>query len=121
MKRVSFATMPKEVREMYQNCATRGDEQIRRLISQFNAFHGDYDDMNFTAERLATITARTLVVHGDRDNFFPVEIPVGLYRAIPRSELWIIPGGNHVPIYDRAVPFVAAALRFLDRAEAKSS
>ena len=113
MRRVSFATMPQEVREMYRECAKRGDEQIRQLISQFNAFHNSHDDMHFNAESLSMISARTLIVHGDRDHFFPVEIPVDLYRSIPKAALWIIPGGDHVPIYDSAVPFIATALRFL--------
>jgi pimeloyl-ACP methyl ester carboxylesterase len=106
MRRASFGTMPQEVREMYRECAKRGDEQIRQLITQFNAFHENDDDMNFTAQSLSTITARTLIIHGDRDNFFPVEIPVSIYRSIPGSALWIIPGGDHVPIYDPTVPFV---------------
>ena len=114
MRRASLDTMPKEVREMYSKCAKRGDEQIRQLITQFNALHDNYDDMNFTAQSLSTITARTLVVHGDRDNFFPVEIPVSIYRSIPDAELWIIPGGDHVPIYNSAVPFTSTVLRFLD-------
>jgi len=114
MRRASFATMPKPVQDMYRECAKRGDKQIYQLIAQFNALHENYDDMNFTAQTLSTITARTLIVHGDRDNFFPVEIPVGLYRSIPDAALWIIPGGNHVPIYESSVPFVSTALRFLD-------
>ena len=113
MRRASFDSMPPQVQEMYRECAKRGDEQIRQLIAQFNAFQSNYDDMNFTAEVLSTITARTLVVHGDRDRFFPVEIPVGLYRAIPNAELWIIPGGDHAPIYDTPAAFTATALRFL--------
>ncbi|MFS2032426.1 alpha/beta fold hydrolase [Polaromonas sp. CT11-55] len=119
MRRASFGTMPQQVREMYRECAKRGEEQIRQLMAQFNALHANYDDMNFTAQRLSTITARTLVVHGDRDAFFPVEIPVSLYRSIPDAELWIIPGGDHVPIYDSTVPFTSTALRFLDEAGSK--
>lgn len=114
MRRASLATMPEEVRAMYRECAKRGDEQIRQLLSQFNAFHENHDDMNFTPQTLSTITARTLVVHGDRDHFFPVEIPVGLVRGIPNAALWMIPGGGHVPIYDSTVPFTTTALRFLD-------
>jgi pimeloyl-ACP methyl ester carboxylesterase len=114
MRRASFATMPQQVQVMYRECAKRGDEQMRQLIAQFNALHDDRDDMNFTAESLATITARTLIVHGDRDRFFPVEIPVNLYRSIPDAALWIIPGGDHVPVYDATVPFTSTALRFLD-------
>jgi len=32
-----------------------------------------YDDMNFTAQSLSTITVRKLVVHNDRDPFFPLK------------------------------------------------
>ena len=113
MRRASLRTMPDDVQAMYRECAKRGDEQIRQLIAQFNALHDNYDDMNFTAQTLSTITARTLVVHGERDHFFPVEIPIGLARDIPNAELWLVPGGAHVPIFDAAVPFTTTALRFL--------
>jgi pimeloyl-ACP methyl ester carboxylesterase len=119
LRGASFGNMPQEVQEMYRECAKRGDAQIRQLITQFNALHKDYDDMNFTAQSLSTITARTLVVHGDRDRFFPVEIPVSIYRSIPDAALWIIPGGDHVPIYDSTVPFTSTALRFLDGPDSK--
>jgi pimeloyl-ACP methyl ester carboxylesterase len=119
MRRASFGTMPPPVQEMYQECAKRGDEQIRQLITQFNALAENYDDMNFTAQSLSTITARTLVVHGDCDRFFPVEIPVSVYRSIPDAALWIIPGGDHVPIFDPTVPFTSTALRFLDGPDSK--
>lgn len=114
MRRVSFRTMPPEVREMYLECAKRGEEQVQQLIAQFNALAENTDDMHFTEKDLSVITARTLIVHGDRDPFFPVEIPVSIYRSIPDAALWIIPGGDHVPIYDPAVPFTATALRFLE-------
>ncbi|MFT3823953.1 MAG: alpha/beta hydrolase [Chitinophagaceae bacterium] len=119
MRRASFDTMPPEVREMYRECAKRGEEQIRGLIAQFNAFCEDYDDMNFTEQSLSIITARTLVVHGERDNFFPIEIAENIYRSIPGATLWIIPGGDHVPIYDPVVPFTSTALQFLDEANSK--
>jgi pimeloyl-ACP methyl ester carboxylesterase len=120
MRRASFSTMPEQVRTMYRQCAKRGDEQIRQLITQFNAFHQNDDDMNFTAQHLSTITARTLVVHGDRDSFFPVDIPVHIYRSIPNAALWIIPGGDHVPIFDATLPFTSTALRFLDGSKPSS-
>jgi pimeloyl-ACP methyl ester carboxylesterase len=119
MRRASFDTMPREVQEMYRECAKQGEGQIRQLISQFNALHENYDDMNFTAQRLSTITARTLVVHGDRDHFFPVEVAVNIYRSIPNAALWIIPNGDHVPIYDFRVPFIPTALQFLDESDNK--
>ncbi|WP_134495507.1 alpha/beta fold hydrolase [Microvirga pakistanensis] len=120
MRRASFDVMPQQVKEMYRECAKRGDEQIGQLIAQFNALGENHDDMNFTAYELSNITARTLVVHGDRDRFFPIEIPVNIYRSIPNAALWIIPGGEHAPIYDPVVPFTTTALRFLDGSESKS-
>jgi pimeloyl-ACP methyl ester carboxylesterase len=97
----------------------RGDEQIRGLFRQFHEFKDSYDDMNFTGPLLSTITARTLIIHGDRDEFFPVSIPLEMYQSIPRASLWIIPNGDHVPISDPKVPFIATALDFLRNEERK--
>jgi pimeloyl-ACP methyl ester carboxylesterase len=75
--------------------------------------------MNFTSQKLSTITARTLVVHGDRDNFFPIAIPKTIHHSIPNSDLWIIPGGDHVPIYDSTIPFTETAIEFLNKTKRK--
>jgi pimeloyl-ACP methyl ester carboxylesterase len=92
----------------------RGDDQIRSLIAQFHSFKDSYDDMNFTPPYLSTITAQTLIVHGDRDAFFPVSIPVEMYAFIPHAYLWIVPNGDHVPIFEeRAAVFTQTALEFL--------
>ena len=79
-----------------------------------HAFAEDRTDMNFTPESLATITAKTLIVHGDRDPLYPVELALELYRAIPKAELWVVPNGGHGPIFgDQAGPFVQTAAAFL--------
>ena len=101
MRRVVADSLPPPVRQMFSECATRGDPQVRELAGQFARFRDSYDDMNFTAPLLGTIRARTLIVHGDRDEFFPVDIPVRMYRTIPEAALWIIPRGDHVPIFGR--------------------
>ncbi len=119
MRETSADNMPPDVQAMYRECASRGDSQIRQLAMQFHEFYRSYDDMNFTGPYLSTISARTLIVHGDRDPFFPVEIPVSIFRSIPDASLWIVPGGDHVPIYDPGVPFVATVLQFLDDDRAK--
>jgi pimeloyl-ACP methyl ester carboxylesterase len=106
--------IPREVMDQFLPCASRGEEQVRELVTQFLEFQHSYDDMTFTVPHLATISARTLIVHGDRDAFFPVDIPVEMYRSIPTAALWIVPGGGHVPIFDPLVPFTDVALRFLE-------
>src|SRR5258708_4649475 len=91
-----------------------GDTQIKALLANAKAFADSYDDMNFTAPYLSTIQARTLIVQGDRDPFYPVEISVEMARAIPRSSLWIVPNGSHVPIGGERWPeFAKAAGAFL--------
>jgi hypothetical protein len=43
-----------------------------------------------------------------------VDIAAGMYRAIPRSALWIIPNGGHIPILGAFAPvFQDEALAFL--------
>jgi pimeloyl-ACP methyl ester carboxylesterase len=91
-----------------------GDEQIRALWREGNAFKDSYDDMNFTPPYLSTIKARTLIVHGDRDPLYPINIPLELHAAIPGSHLWIIPNGGHGPVFGAMVEsFTSIASAFL--------
>jgi pimeloyl-ACP methyl ester carboxylesterase len=91
-----------------------GDEQIESLWALPGRFAEDPSDMSFTRERLATIAARTLIVTGDRDPFYPVELAVELYRAIPRCCLWVVPEAMHSPIFlSQREAFAAESMRFL--------
>ena len=82
--------------------ATRGDQQAASLLQQFSDLASSVDDPAFTPPLLGTVTAPTLIVHGDRDEFFPVEIAVQLYRSIPNAYLHVYPNGSHEPIYEPA-------------------
>ena len=78
----------------WARCAQRhvhGDDQIRMLFEQMRGLKDSHDDMAFTPPLLATITARTLIVHGDRDPLYPVELALEMYRSIPASALWVVP------------------------------
>ena len=93
--------------------ATKGEDALSRHAREFA---GDRDDMDFTAARLSAITAKTLIVHGDRDPFYPVEQAVELLRGIPNASLWVVPDGGHGPIFgEQAAPFVQTATAFLAR------
>jgi len=94
-----------------------GDDQIRALWRHAREFADDRDDMNFTAATLSTITARTLIVHGDRDPLYPVELAVELFRSIPNAQLCVVPNGGHGPIFgEQAAAFVKTATLFLANA-----
>jgi pimeloyl-ACP methyl ester carboxylesterase len=98
----------------YRKLHTNGDDQIRLLISQFQNFADSYEDVNFTPPLMSTITAKTLIIHVDRDWAYPVTIAAQMYQSIPKSYLWIVPNGGHVPIFDKLAPmFSQTALEFL--------
>jgi pimeloyl-ACP methyl ester carboxylesterase len=88
------------------------DGQLDTLFAQVHAF-AEGNDPSFTREDLATISADTLIVFGDRDPLYPVSLAVELREAIPRSWLWVVPNGGHGPVFGpAAAPFVATALAF---------
>jgi pimeloyl-ACP methyl ester carboxylesterase len=90
------------------------DEQIRALWRMAGALADSYDDLNFTPPYLSTITARTLIVHGDRDQLYPVRLAVEMYEAIAGAQLWVVPNGGHGPIFGAlAEHFVSTAVAFL--------
>jgi pimeloyl-ACP methyl ester carboxylesterase len=92
-----------------------GDGQIAALWQLPARFADDATDMSFTRDRLRAITAKTLVVAGDRDPLYPVELAVELYRGIPDASLYVVPGGGHGPIFEsERDAFVRRALAFLD-------
>jgi pimeloyl-ACP methyl ester carboxylesterase len=92
----------------------QGDEQILAIWQWLRGMADSYDDMNFTPPLLSKVTASTLIVYGDRDFLYPIEMAVDMYRAIPKSALWVVPNGNHGPIFREQTPsFIKAALAFL--------
>lgn len=78
-----------------QNRHVGGADQMRRILQAFYAAHADYRFLNFTPPLLTRITSPTLIVHGDRDVFFPLEIALEMYRSIPEAYLWVVPGEGH--------------------------
>lgn len=90
-----------------------GDEQIVALWDWTRGMSDSYDDMNFTPQSLSSITASTLIVYGDRDPLYPVELAAEMYHAIPHSALWVVPNGGHGPVFFDAAPqFAQTALAF---------
>ena len=106
--------LPEKQWEVLRQRHAGGDVQIKALMASTKAFAETYDDMNFTPPLLSTIQARTLLVQGDRDPLYPVELSVEMAKAIPKSRLWIIPNGGHGPIIgERWAEFLKMAGAFL--------
>jgi len=106
--------LPENERQAMRRRHRYGEAQIQALFAQTKTFATTYDDVNFTPPLLSTITARTLIVFGDRDFLYPVSIAFELHAAIPRSFLWVVPNGPHGPIFGpHAARFAATATDFL--------
>jgi len=91
-----------------------GDAQIQAILDSSASFADSYDDLTFTPPHLATIQAKTLIVQGDRDFLYPVEISVEMARAIPKSSLWIVPNAGHGSVFGKKwQEFVRTAVEFL--------
>jgi len=107
-------SLPQQQWEVLRHRHPEGDAQIKALLASTKAFATSYDDMNFTPPYLSTIQARTLIVQGDRDPLYPVEISVEMARAIRQSSLWIVPNGGHGPVIGDGWPeFLKTAAAFL--------
>lgn len=52
-------------------------------------------ELPFNPEDLRKITIPTLILHGDRDMYFPLEIPLNMYKAMSNAQLGIVPNCNH--------------------------
>ena len=94
-----------------------GEEQVLQLMRQFHSYKDSYDDVNFTKPYLASIKTSTLIVQGDRDQFFPVHIAFEMYNGIPNSYLWVVPNSGHsadLHTTEGRNIFIGAVLDFLE-------
>jgi pimeloyl-ACP methyl ester carboxylesterase len=73
------------------------------------------DELPFTPGDLSEIGCPTLIMHGDRDVFFPVHVPITMYQTIPNSELCILPNCGHGLPLDSPTLFMTGLLGFLSR------
>lgn len=66
------------------------------IARQFYHFHKLKGDPSITPDQLATIKARTLIIHGDND-FVPVSQAWEMFQQIPNAHLYVVPNGWHMP------------------------
>lgn len=110
-------TIGKVTEEQWENLRSQhihGDEQIRKLYRQFIECAEDYEDMSFIPPYLKTISAKTLIIHGDRDFAYPIDMATEMYKSIPNSYLWIVPNGGHWPFdQNNYESFIKTTINFL--------
>jgi pimeloyl-ACP methyl ester carboxylesterase len=117
MRQVPVKNVPLSERETMRQRHKLGDDQIVALWDWRCGMSISYDHMNFTPPALSRIAASTLAVYGDRDFLYSIETGVGMYRAIPKSALWVVPNGRYSPVFlDGAALFAQTALAFFRNA-----
>ncbi|HEY4994545.1 MAG TPA: alpha/beta hydrolase, partial [Nakamurella sp.] len=75
------------------------------------AFHRTTQPTGHTYEDFAKITAPTLILVGDRDEFCTVDEAVTAFGKLPQGELAVLPGTGHVISPGK----VAATIDFFER------
>jgi pimeloyl-ACP methyl ester carboxylesterase len=93
-----------------------GDDYWQVLRDVFRGFGSESaHELDFRLDDLRAIDCPVLVLHGDRDPFFPVAVPVAMYSAFPRAELAILPNVGHTLPRDAPDLFVTLVTQFHER------
>jgi pimeloyl-ACP methyl ester carboxylesterase len=95
--------------------AYHGEDYWKVLREVFRSWTDDPPELPFAPEDLRAITCPVLVLHGDRDPFFPVDVPTTMYRSLPNAELCILPATGHFLPKEEPELFLAVVRGFLER------
>ena len=85
------------VQEWYGKLHPGGQTQAQHIFGQYNGLAKTSE--HIAPEVLKTLSVNTLIVWGDRDPAFPLEIPMEMYRSLPNAALWVIPQQGHTPLW----------------------
>lgn len=111
----SFESLPAHEQAMMRARCPGGEKQIAWLIEQTHLMADSIADVHFTPAPLQTIQARTLIVFGDSDPLYSLELAEELQAGIPKSRCWIVPNGGHGPIFGpHALQFEKEVTAFLN-------
>ena len=86
------------VQAWYRTLHPGGEEQAKRIYRQYNGFANTSERLS--ADKLKSLPTNTLLVWGDRDPAFPLELPMEMYRALPNAALWVIPQQGHTSLWE---------------------
>jgi pimeloyl-ACP methyl ester carboxylesterase len=85
-------------REMYEATSPDGGDHWPVVVGKLTDMYRTQPTIR--PEDLARITAPTLVLVGD-DDLMTLEHTIALYRAIPNSQLAVVPGTSHVLLMEK--------------------
>jgi len=109
-------TLSPKLKEYYRNAnEIYGPEYWKTLAKTFYDFRLPECDINIPLESTASILAPTMLICGDRDFFFPVDIAVDLKRTIPNSELLVYPNTSHIVMEFHPLLVARETVKFFSR------
>ena len=101
-----------ELAESYKKLSPDGAEHFPVVFEKIIRMWKN--EPKLTTEDLARISAPSLIVSADRD-VVTLEHTVEMFRAIPKAQLYVAPGTNHMSLVGKHAPLIAPAiLRFLE-------
>lgn len=98
-----FEKADQAIQDYYLSIHPGGIPQITNIFEAMNDMasryqtSGNMGDLSFPV--LADMNTPAFLIWGDRDPYFPVDIAIELYQALPDARLWIIPGQYHLPVW----------------------
>jgi pimeloyl-ACP methyl ester carboxylesterase len=92
-----------------------GPEYWHEMAQAFYNYRLPECDVNIPLESLKEIISPTLIIHGDSDIFFPVNIPAEMKMTIPNSELAIFPNTQHIAMEFYPERVAEMAVEFFER------
>ncbi len=107
----------KGMNEFMEWAKEHGAEKQMLLARQFwQTREPSNGDPSFTPDILGTIKADWLVIQGDDEPIFPLQIALDMHQYIPNSRLWIVPNGGHLPHLESNIQpeFLRVSLEFLN-------
>lgn len=115
MAKARLENMPKELQEEYLKVAPH-PENLRMFHDKAAQRVRDFKDIQ--ADAIRDITAAALVIVGDADVIRP-EHAVEMFRALPKAQLSVLPGTDHMKVTARTEWLVPMISAFLDAPAAK--
>ncbi|MCA9665755.1 MAG: alpha/beta hydrolase, partial [Myxococcales bacterium] len=117
MRQMRFDALPEVEQQRMRAVHGGGEAQIDALIAAVRSMPDDPAGATLADADLSRIAAPALVVYGDRDPLYPLEMALRQARGLPRGELWVVPAEAHLPVFGAWRPtFEAQALAFIERA-----
>ncbi|WP_170218324.1 alpha/beta fold hydrolase [Flagellimonas lutaonensis] len=93
----SFEKADADFQEYYRKIHNNDMQQIDGIFSDIRKFVRTREV--FSVDEIREIQIPILLIFGDRDTFYPMEIPIEMYNALPNASLWVLPDQGHTPVW----------------------